>query len=89
MIHFLFGSHVQKLESGFFLIGRETILMIRCVLIGCHVSTRLPVRSWSEGNKMPERCEQQIFCCSYYVKNTLFAYPLRMSRQNVSEGLLA
>ena len=32
----------------FSLIGRETILTICCLLISCHISTRLPVRSWSE-----------------------------------------
>ena len=32
----------------FSLIGRETILMICCLLISCHISTRLPARSWSE-----------------------------------------
>ena len=66
--------------------------MIRCVLIGCHVSTRLPVRSWSEGNKMPDRREMQIanfLLLLLRLLKTLFTYPLRMSRQNVSEGLLA
>ena len=32
----------------FSLIGRQTILMICCLLISCHISTRLPARSWSE-----------------------------------------
>ena len=32
----------------FSLIGRETILMICCLPISCHISTRLPARSWSE-----------------------------------------
>ena len=32
----------------FSLIGRETIPMICCLLIGCRISKRLPARSWSE-----------------------------------------
>ena len=32
----------------FSLIGRETILMICCLLISCHISTRLPAKSLSE-----------------------------------------
>ena len=32
----------------FSLIGRETILMLCCLLISCHILTRLPARSWSE-----------------------------------------
>ena len=49
VIHLLVGSHVQKPDSGFFLIGRDTILMIHCVLIGCHISIKLPVRKKQNG----------------------------------------
>jgi len=40
----------------FSLIGRETILMKRCVLIGFHISTSLPVKklAWLEENNMAE-----------------------------------
>jgi len=40
----------------FSLIGRETILMKRCVLIGFHISTSLPVKklAWLEENKLAE-----------------------------------
>ena len=45
MIHLLVGSYVQKPDSVFFsLIGRETIPLKRCILIGCHISTKLPVK---------------------------------------------
>ena len=42
----------------FSLIGRETILMICCLLISCHISTRLPAKSLSE-NKMVQT--KQVF----------------------------
>ena len=48
MIHLLVGSCVQKPDSSCSLIGRETILVLCCLLISCHISTRLPARSWSE-----------------------------------------
>ena len=32
----------------FSLLGRETMLMICCLLISCHSSITLPARSWSE-----------------------------------------
>jgi len=40
----------------FSLIGRETILMKRCVLIGLHISNSLLVKklAWLEGNNMAE-----------------------------------
>ena len=40
MIHLLVGSYAKKTDFGFFsVIGRETMLMKRCVLIGFHIST--------------------------------------------------
>ena len=40
----------------FSLIGRETILMKRCILIGFHISTSFPVKTlvWLEENRMAE-----------------------------------
>ena len=40
----------------FSLIGRETMLMKRCVLIGFHISTSFPVKKlvWLEVNRMAE-----------------------------------
>ena len=37
---------------AFSLIVREKILMICCVLISCHISRRLPARSWSENGML-------------------------------------
>ena len=51
IIHLLFGSYVQNPDSGFFSNCRQTILVVCCLLISCHISTRLPARSWSE-NRM-------------------------------------
>ena len=51
MIHLLVGSYVQKQDSVFSMIDRETIIMVCCLLISCHISTRLSARSWSE-NRM-------------------------------------
>ena len=49
---FFFNQNPCALSGpAFSLIGRETILMICCLLISCHISTRLPTRSWSE-NRM-------------------------------------
>ena len=42
--HLLVGSYVQTLSMGFSLIGRETIPLKRCLLIGCHISIKLPVK---------------------------------------------
>ena len=40
----------------FSLIGRETMLMKRCILIGFHISTSFPVKKlvWLEENRMAE-----------------------------------
>ena len=40
----------------FSLIGRETMLMKRCMLIGFHISTSFPVKTlvWLEENRMAE-----------------------------------
>ena len=40
----------------FSLIGRETMLMKRCILIGFHISTSFPVKTlvWLEENRMAE-----------------------------------
>ena len=40
----------------FSLIGRETMLMERCILIGFHISTSFPVKTlvWLEENRMAE-----------------------------------
>ena len=48
-MHLLVRSYVQNQILFFFsLIGRETKLIICCLLISCRISTRLPARSWSE-----------------------------------------
>ena len=38
----------------FSLIGRETMLMKRCILIGFHISTSFPVKTLGEENRMAE-----------------------------------
>ena len=56
-VYLLVGSYVKKPDSVFFsLIGRETMLMKRCVLIGFHISTSFPVKKlvWLEENRMAE-----------------------------------
>ena len=57
MIHLLAGSYVKNQILFFFsVIGRETMLMKRCVLIGFHISTSFPVKKlvWLEENRMGE-----------------------------------
>ena len=50
---FTCGIICWKTRFCFFsLIGRETILMIWCLLISCHISITLPARSWSENGMM-------------------------------------
>ena len=44
----------------FFLIGRETILIIRCILIGRHISTTFPVKV-SPGQKERKMTEMERF----------------------------
>ena len=44
MIHLVVGSYVKNQILVFSLIGRETMLMKRCVLIGWHISTSFPVK---------------------------------------------
>ena len=44
MIHLLDGSYVQKPDLVFSLIGRKTILLHRCVLIGRYISIKLQVK---------------------------------------------
>ena len=55
MIHLLIGSYVQKPDSGFFSDWsiNNASFVVCCLLItcSCHISTRLPARSWSE-NRM-------------------------------------
>ena len=56
MIHLLVGSYVQKPDSGFFFDWSRNNT---CgLLISCHISTRLPTRSWSE-NRMVQT--KQVF----------------------------
>ena len=38
----------------FSLIGRETIPLKRCVLIGCHISTKLPVKKSARRKQMAD-----------------------------------
>ena len=56
MIHLLVGSYVQKPDSFFSRIGRETIL------VQCHISTRLPARSWSENGMLRDPADEASFC---------------------------
>ena len=54
MIHLLVGSYVQKPDSGFFLwlVEKQYLrFVVCCLLISCHILTRLPARSRSE-NRM-------------------------------------
>ena len=42
----------------FYVTGRETMFMIKCVLVGCRISTRLPVRrvfgSYNDSSATPQ-----------------------------------
>ena len=87
MIHFLFGSHVQKLESGFFSDWSDSLCSD---WLSCFYET--------SGQKLVRRKQlmpdQEMRTANFLLLllrllKTLFTYPLRMSRQNVSEGLLA